>query len=130
MRELIGLGQLRSNACKYLERVAAGETIEVVRRGKLVARIVSVGDWRVVPIPAGSVRGAALDAGGWVGLSDIRAQKQPGKPERRRDNGPGKRVCLETSEYSPTTCRITLTSHLPTGQHGVTVARGAAAVHD
>ena len=37
MRETIGLGQLRSNACTYLERVAAGETIDVVRRGKLVA---------------------------------------------------------------------------------------------
>ena len=44
MREVIGLGQLRSDACTYLERVAAGETIDVVRRGKLVAQIVSVGN--------------------------------------------------------------------------------------
>ncbi len=71
MREVIGLGQLRNNTCTYLERVAAGETIDVVRRGKLVAQIVSVGDWRVAPIPARSVK-AAPDAGGWVGLDDLR----------------------------------------------------------
>jgi len=37
--ELIGLGQLRSNAIGFLERVQSGETIEVARRGKLVGRI-------------------------------------------------------------------------------------------
>lgn len=73
MREVIGLGQLRSNACTYLERVAAGETIDVVRRGKLVARIVSVGDWRVAPIPARSVK-VARDTGGWVGLDELRTR--------------------------------------------------------
>lgn len=74
MREVIGLGQLRSNACAYLERVAAGETIDVVRRGKLVARIVPVGDWRVAPIPARSVKVVASDAGGWVGLDELRTR--------------------------------------------------------
>jgi prevent-host-death family protein len=74
MPEVIGLGQLRSNACGYLERVAAGETIDVVRRGKLVARIVSVGDWRVAPIPARSVKAAAPEAGGWVGLDELRTR--------------------------------------------------------
>ncbi|UXA04825.1 type II toxin-antitoxin system prevent-host-death family antitoxin [Mycobacterium sp. SMC-2] len=74
MREVIGLGQLRSDACAYLERVAAGETIDVVRRGKLVARIVSVGDWRVAPIPARSVQAAASDSGGWVGLDELRTR--------------------------------------------------------
>ncbi len=74
MREVIGLGQLRSNACRYLERVAAGETIDVVRRGKLVARIVSVGDWRVAPIPAQSVEVATPEAGGWVGLHELRTR--------------------------------------------------------
>ena len=72
MREVIGLGQLRSNTCTYLERVAAGETFDVVRRGKLVAQIVSVGVWRVAPIPARSVKVAAPDAGGWVGLDELR----------------------------------------------------------
>lgn len=70
MREAIGLGQLRSHACGYLERVAAGETFDVVRRGKLVAHIVSVGDARVAPIPARTV-GAA---GGWVGLDELRTR--------------------------------------------------------
>ena len=74
MREVIGLGQLRSNACRYLERVAAGETIDVIRRGKLVARIVSVGDRRVAPIPARSVKVVAPDAGGWVGLDELRTR--------------------------------------------------------
>ncbi|MGE5698306.1 MAG: type II toxin-antitoxin system Phd/YefM family antitoxin [Candidatus Sericytochromatia bacterium] len=36
----IGLGQLRSGPRGYLDRVAAGETLEVVRRRKVVARIV------------------------------------------------------------------------------------------
>ncbi len=74
MREVIGLGQLRSDACTYLERVAAGETLDVVRRGKLVARIVSVGDWRVAPIPARSVKAMAPDAAGWVGLDELRTR--------------------------------------------------------
>jgi antitoxin (DNA-binding transcriptional repressor) of toxin-antitoxin stability system len=74
MPEVIGLGQLRSNACGYLERVAGGETFDVVRRGKLVARIMPVGEWRVVPIPARSVKGAAPDAGGWVGLDELRTR--------------------------------------------------------
>jgi antitoxin (DNA-binding transcriptional repressor) of toxin-antitoxin stability system len=72
MREVIGLGQLRSDACTYLERVAAGETIDVIRRGKLVARMESVGDWRVVPIPARSAKVAATD--GWVGLDELRTR--------------------------------------------------------
>ena len=68
MREVIGLGQLRSNACTYLERIAAGESIDVVRRGKLVARMVPVADWRVAPIPA------RPGAGGWVGLDELRTR--------------------------------------------------------
>lgn len=42
MRKSIGLSQLRSNACGYFERVAAGETIEVIRRGRLVAHILPI----------------------------------------------------------------------------------------
>ena len=72
MPEVIGLGQLRSDALTYLERVAAGETIDVVRRGKLVARIVSVGDWRVASIPERSVKAMAPGAGGWVELDELR----------------------------------------------------------
>ena len=50
MREVIGLGQLRSHALGYLDRVGSGETIEVIRRGKLVARMVSASDWKVAPL--------------------------------------------------------------------------------
>jgi prevent-host-death family protein len=72
MGDVIGLGQLRSDALTFLERVATGETIDVVRRGKLVARIISVGDCRVAPIPARSATDAAADAGAWVGLNELR----------------------------------------------------------
>ena len=72
MREVIGLGQLRSDACTYLDRVGAGATIDVVRRGKLVARIESVGDWRVASIPQRSVKAIAPGSGGWVGLDELR----------------------------------------------------------
>ena len=74
MPEVIGLGQLRSDACTYLGRVADGETIDVVRRGKLVARIEPVGDWRLAPIPQRLVKDAAPDAGGWVGLDELRTR--------------------------------------------------------
>jgi antitoxin (DNA-binding transcriptional repressor) of toxin-antitoxin stability system len=75
MPEVIGLGQLRSDACTYLGRVAAGETINVVRRGKLVARILPAGDWRAAPIPARTaLSDAAPDAGGWVGLDELRTR--------------------------------------------------------
>lgn len=42
MKNQIGLGQLRSHTCGYFERIAAGETIEVVRRGTPVARILPI----------------------------------------------------------------------------------------
>lgn len=71
MPEVIGLGQLRSDACTYLERVSGGETLDVVRRGKLVAQIQPVGDWRVAPIPA---RSADAAEPGWVGLDELRTR--------------------------------------------------------
>jgi prevent-host-death family protein len=66
MPEVIGLGQLRSAACTYLERVAAGETIDVVRRGRLLAQIVSAGDSTVASNPA--------DAAGPIELDELRAR--------------------------------------------------------
>ena len=71
MPEVIGLGQLRSDACAYIERVAAGETIDVVRRGRLVAQMVPVGGWRPAPIPARSVK---VQPGDWVGLDELRTR--------------------------------------------------------
>ncbi|HEX7425491.1 MAG TPA: type II toxin-antitoxin system prevent-host-death family antitoxin [Mycobacterium sp.] len=41
--ERIGLRELRQNASRYIARVARGETVEVTRRGRLVARIVPAG---------------------------------------------------------------------------------------
>ena len=38
----IELDELRKRAGRYFDEVAAGQTIEVIRGGKLVARIVSV----------------------------------------------------------------------------------------
>ena len=38
--ERIGVRELRQNASQYLDRVAAGEVIEVTQRGQLVARII------------------------------------------------------------------------------------------
>lgn len=38
--ERIGVRELRQNASRYLDRVAAGETIEVTQRGELVACLV------------------------------------------------------------------------------------------
>jgi antitoxin (DNA-binding transcriptional repressor) of toxin-antitoxin stability system len=70
MREVIGLGQLRSDACRYLDRVGAGATIDVVRRGKLVARIESVGDRRAASIPERTP--VAPEADGRVGLDELR----------------------------------------------------------
>jgi AcrR family transcriptional regulator len=35
----IGIGQLRAAASAYLDRVAAGETLDVLRRGRVVARL-------------------------------------------------------------------------------------------
>src|SRR5262249_16961387 len=44
--EPIALDELRTRAARYFDLVAAGETIEVARRGRLVARIVAAeGDW-------------------------------------------------------------------------------------
>ena len=70
----MGWANFESDACTYLGRVAVGETIDVVRRGKLVARIVPAGDWRVAPIPARSVKVVGPDAGGWVGLDELRTR--------------------------------------------------------
>lgn len=40
----VGLRELRQHASKYVERAAAGESIEIALRGMLVARLVPAGD--------------------------------------------------------------------------------------
>jgi prevent-host-death family protein len=56
----IGVRELRQNASKYLEEVAAGESIEITDRGRPVARLVPItGDsWQDL-ITAGEVVRAA-----------------------------------------------------------------------
>ncbi len=71
--ELIGLGQLRSNAIGYLERVLAGETLEVARRGKLVARIVSASGDRPTPTTLPDLV-VVNGAGARVGLGELRTR--------------------------------------------------------
>jgi antitoxin (DNA-binding transcriptional repressor) of toxin-antitoxin stability system len=52
----------------------AGETLDIVRRGKLAARIVPVGDSRVAPIPARYATPDAEPAGGWLGVDELRTR--------------------------------------------------------
>lgn len=73
MAEVIGLGQLRSNMCGYLEQVLAGESIEVVRRGKLVARITTAANERIAPIALPDFA-AVNGADGRVGLAALRTR--------------------------------------------------------
>lgn len=48
----IGLGQLRNSAAHYFDRVEAGEAFDVVRRGRIVARIVPLHEGTgVTPAP-------------------------------------------------------------------------------
>jgi antitoxin (DNA-binding transcriptional repressor) of toxin-antitoxin stability system len=39
MQHRIGIGQLRSDTLRYMQRVATGDTIEVLRRGRVVAEL-------------------------------------------------------------------------------------------
>ena len=56
----IGVRELRQNASQYLERVRAGETIEVSVRGRVVARLVPAlqHPWDAL-VTAGRVRRAS-----------------------------------------------------------------------
>jgi antitoxin (DNA-binding transcriptional repressor) of toxin-antitoxin stability system len=62
----VGLNELRKRAGRCFDRVAAGETIHVVRGGRLLAQIVSAGDSTVASNPA--------DAAGPIGLDELRAR--------------------------------------------------------
>jgi prevent-host-death family protein len=57
--ERIGVRELRQYASRYLERVKAGESIEVTERGKLIALLVA-------PSPAQSARARLVEAGSLV----------------------------------------------------------------
>jgi len=80
----IGVRELRQNASRYLERVRAGETIEVSVRGRVVARLVPALEhpWDAL-VGAGRVRRASdapltdvAPVGGDVALSrELEAQR-------------------------------------------------------
>ena len=62
MVHIIGIGQLRSYTRSYVERVQAGETFEVLRRGRAIARLEAVGaaraenDPALIPVPLAELR--------------------------------------------------------------------------
>jgi antitoxin (DNA-binding transcriptional repressor) of toxin-antitoxin stability system len=75
----ICLGQLKSYACDYLERVSRGETLEIVRRGRLVAFMVPPFPLLHEPLTGGDRIGAAdspaTDAN--IPLSHLRKNAAP-----------------------------------------------------
>jgi prevent-host-death family protein len=52
----IGIRELRQHASRYLEKVKAGEVVEVTERGKLIALLVS-------PTPTATERDRLISAG-------------------------------------------------------------------
>jgi prevent-host-death family protein len=78
MAKTVGIRELKNNASRIIERVEAGETITVTRRGKPVATMVSTN------VPTGL---AALIADGTVRPPESRARFIP-KPVKLRGPGP------------------------------------------
>jgi len=75
----IGVRELRQHASRYLEKVKAGETVEVTDRGKLVALLVP-------PNPAASARERLIASGQLIPASHPlrlprREPARPGSPE-------------------------------------------------
>ncbi len=62
MTVIIGIGQLRSYTRSYIERAGSGETFQVLRRGRPIARLQAVGDAQpeidaeVIPVPLAELR--------------------------------------------------------------------------
>jgi antitoxin (DNA-binding transcriptional repressor) of toxin-antitoxin stability system len=77
VRQRIGLGQLRNSAAYYFDRVAAGESFDVVRRGRMVAQIVPFAD---------AVHGNADAAEGDLDADE--AEGSSGRMRRRPPVGP------------------------------------------
>lgn len=71
----IGLNALRTRAGRYFDRVEAGETIWIVWRDNLVARIVSATkDLGIAPVSSRTVRATPRDGGGRIGLDELRTR--------------------------------------------------------
>ncbi|WP_328361256.1 hypothetical protein OG976_09945 [Mycobacterium sp. NBC_00419] len=71
MAETIGIGQLRADTRAYLHRVAGGDTLELVRRGRLTARIEPVPQYPASGPPPGGRSTAGVIT---VALSGFRSQ--------------------------------------------------------
>ncbi len=82
----IGVRELRQHASQYLEKVKAGETVEVTQRGKLVALLVS-------PTPAVGVRDQLVASGRLVPARS--AFHLPERREIGRGEGTGSEVLTE-----------------------------------
>jgi prevent-host-death family protein len=78
MSKMVGIRELKNNASRIIERVEAGETITVTRRGKPVATLVSS------DVPPGL---AAMIANGTVRPPQSRSRFVP-KPIKLRGPGP------------------------------------------
>jgi len=77
--ERIGVRELRQHASRYLDRVKAGETVEVTERGRLVALLVP-------PDPATSARERLVAAGRLIPATrpfglPRRVPARPGAPD-------------------------------------------------
>ena len=70
----IGVRELRQNASRYLEAVAAGESIEVTDRGRPIARLVPItaDPWQDL-VNAGEV----VSTGHPVSVGDIKPEAYP-----------------------------------------------------
>jgi prevent-host-death family protein len=69
--ERIGVKELRQHASRYLDKVKAGETVEVTERGELVALLVP-------PLPAATARERLIASGRLIPAAG------PLRPPRRR----------------------------------------------
>jgi prevent-host-death family protein len=77
--ERIGVRELRQHASRYLDRVKAGETVEVTERGRLVALLVP-------PDPATSARQRLIASGRLIPATrpfavPRRVPARPGAPD-------------------------------------------------
>jgi len=78
----IGVRELRQHASRYLEKVKAGEVVEVTERGKLVALLVS-------PTPAVAERDRLIASGRLV------PAKSAFRMPERRHAAPGEQTASE-----------------------------------
>ena len=84
--ERVGIRALQQHASEVVRRAAGGEVVEVTDRGRLVARLIPVGDTRMdALVEAGMARRARLTVG------DL------GAPLRRRTSEPVLTDVLERS---------------------------------